>query len=156
MLLLALKMLLFWHQKLATLHIMHFFHNNDFNFGLNVSFRKKEREKAREAALQDLSKLGNLGALTGLEIVEGEEDEEEEVFGETYDKTEFEDTRRNATTIRLETEQNLLIKRMEVATKAFDEDLMGTVWSKLVMGHDQNFCELRVNRDFTFHRYHET
>ena len=112
---------------------MHFFHNNDFNFGLNVSFRKKEREKAREAALQDLSKLGNLGALTGLEIVEGEEDEEEEVFGETYDKTEFEDTRRNATTIRLETEQNLLIKRMEVATKAFDEDLMGTVWSKLVM-----------------------
>ena len=74
-----------------------------------------------------MSKLGNLGALTGLEIVEGEEDEEEEVFGETYDKTEFEDTRRNATTIRLETEQNLLIKRMEVATKAFDEDLMGTV-----------------------------
>ena len=120
-------MLQFWHQKLTTLHIMHFFHNNDFNFGLNVSFRKKEREKAREAALQDLSKLGNLGALTGLEIVEGEEDEEEEVFGETYDKTEFEDTRRNATTIRLETEQNLLIKRMEVATKAFDEDLMGTM-----------------------------
>ena len=110
-----------------------------------MSFRKKEREKAREAALQDLSKLGNLGALTGLEIVEGEEDEEEEVFGETYDKTEFEDTRRNATTIRLETEQNLLIKRMEVATKAFDEDLMGTVWSKLVMGRDQNFCESSVN-----------
>ena len=124
---------------MATLHIMHFFHNNDFNLDLNVSFRKKEREKAREAALQDLSKLGNLGALTGLEIVEGEEDEEEEVFGETYDKTEFEDTRRNATTIRLETEQNLLIKRMEVATKAFDEDLMGTVVQNVNCFLDQVF-----------------
>ena len=36
-------------------------------------FRKKEREKARESALQDLTKLGNLGALTGLEIIEQDE-----------------------------------------------------------------------------------
>ena len=75
-------------------------------------FRKKEREKARESALQDLTKLGNLGALTGLEIVEGEEEDEADVFEESYDKTDLEDTRRNSTTIRLETEQNALIKSM--------------------------------------------
>ena len=45
-------------------------------------YRKKEREKDRGGVLADLSKLGNLGALTGLEIEE--EEEEDEVFGETY------------------------------------------------------------------------
>ena len=82
------------------------------HFRLLLYFRKKEREKARESALQDLTKLGNLGALTGLEIVEGEEEDEADVFEESYDKTDLEDTRRNSTTIRLETEQNALIKRM--------------------------------------------
>ena len=75
-------------------------------------FRKKEREKARESSLQDLTKLGNLGALTGLEIIEGEDEDEADVFEESYDKTDLEDTRRNSTTIRLETEQNALIKSM--------------------------------------------
>ena len=80
------------------------------HFQLLLYFRKKEREKARESALQDLTKLGNLGALTGLEIVEGEEEDEADVFEESYDKTDLEDIRRNSTTIRLETEQNALIK----------------------------------------------
>ena len=63
-------------------------------------FRKKEREKDRLAALQDLSKLGNLGALTGLEIEE--EGEEEEVFSTTYDdQTTVEDNRQNSISIRL-------------------------------------------------------
>ena len=82
------------------------------HFRLLLYFRKKEREKARESALQDLTKLGNLGALTGLEIIEGEEEDEADVFEESYDKTDLEDTRRNSTTIRLETEQNALIKSM--------------------------------------------
>ena len=82
------------------------------HFRLLLYFRKKEREKARESALQDLTKLGNLGALTGLEIVEGEEEDEADVFEESYDKTDLEDIRRNSTTIRLETEQNALIKSM--------------------------------------------
>ena len=42
------------------------------NFRL-LYFRKTEREKVRESALQDLTKLGNLGALTGLEIIEEDE-----------------------------------------------------------------------------------
>ena len=72
-------------------------------------FRKKEREKGREQGLQDLSKLGNLGALTGLEIVEGEE-EGDEVFEDTYDKTEFEAIRRSSTTIRYSVTRNSMLK----------------------------------------------
>ena len=49
--------------------------------------------------MADLSKLGNLGALTGLEIEE--EDEEDEVFDQTYlDNTALEDDRQNSISIR--------------------------------------------------------
>ena len=64
--------------------------------------------------------------MTGLEIVEGTEDEEE-VFQEAYDKTELEGDRRDSTTLRLETQQNSLIKRMEVTTRAFDIDLLAII-----------------------------
>ena len=70
--------------------------------------------------------FATLGALTGLEIVEGTEDEEE-VFQEAYDKTELEGDRRDSTTLRLETQQNSLIKRMEVTTRAFDIDLLAII-----------------------------
>ena len=61
--------------------------------------RKKEREKDSSKALADLSKLGNLGALTGLEIEE--EEEEEEVFDQTYeDSTTVEEDRQNSVSIR--------------------------------------------------------
>ena len=46
-----------------------------------------------------MSKLGNLGALTGLEIEE--EEEEDEVFDQTYeDHTTMEDDRQNSISIR--------------------------------------------------------
>ena len=64
--------------------------------------------------------------MTGLEIVEGTEDEEE-VFQEAYDKTELEGDRLDSTTLRLETQQNSLIKRMEVTTRAFDIDLLAII-----------------------------
>ena len=61
--------------------------------------RKQERQKDRQTALADLSKLGNLGALTGLEIEE--EEEEDEVFDQTYeDQTTMEEDRQNSISIR--------------------------------------------------------
>ena len=70
---------------------------NSLTFAL--LFRKQERQKDRSGALADLSKLGNLGALTGLEIEE--EEEEDEVFDQTYlDNTALEDDRQNSISIR--------------------------------------------------------
>ena len=67
-----------------------------------------------------------MGALTGIEIEE--EEEEDEVFGETYaDHTGLEESRKSSIEIRLETEQNALIKRMEMSTKAFDVDLQAII-----------------------------
>ena len=67
-------------------------------------FRKKEREKDRLAALADLSKLGNLGELIGLDIEEEEfSEEEDDVFGESYEKgdhTGLEEARQNSVSLR--------------------------------------------------------
>jgi hypothetical protein len=82
-------------------------------------YRKKEREKGSSTTVQDISKLGFLGALTGLaleeekEMLEGEAVEEED----TKDQTETEEIRQNSIDIRLQTEQNALIRRMEQSTK---------------------------------------
>ena len=106
-------------------------------------YRKQERQKDRQTALQDLSKLGNLGALTGIEIEE--EEEEDEVFGESYsDHTRLEESRKSSIEIRLETEQNALIKRMEVSTKAFDIDLQAIIEKKKEMSVNLKHAEVTV------------
>ena len=90
-----------------------------------------------------MSKLGNLGALTGIEIEE--EEEEDEVFGETYaDHTGLEDSRKSSIEIRLETEQNALIKRMETTTKAFDIDLQAIIERKKEMSVNLKYAEVTV------------
>lgn len=90
-----------------------------------------------------MSKLGNLGALTGIEIEE--EEEEDEVFGESYsDHTRLEESRKSSIEIRLETEQNALIKRMEVTTKAFDIDLQAIIEKKKEMSVNLKHAEVTV------------
>ena len=90
-----------------------------------------------------MSKLGNLGALTGIEIEE--EEEEDEVFGESYsDHTRLEESRKSSIEIRLETEQNALIKRMEVSTKAFDIDLQAIIEKKKEMSVNLKHAEVTV------------
>ena len=90
-----------------------------------------------------MSKLGNLGALTGLEIEE--EEEEDEVFGETYsDHTGLEESRKSSIEIRLETEQNALIKRMETTTKAFDIDLQAIIEKKKELSVNLKHSEVTV------------
>ena len=87
--------------------------------------------------------MGNLGALTGIEIEE--EEEEDEVFGESYsDHTRLEESRKSSIEIRLETEQNALIKRMEVTTKAFDIDLQAIIEKKKEMSVNLKHAEVTV------------
>ncbi len=66
----------------------------------NFVFRKRQRESDRMAALADVSKLGNLGALAAWTLEEGDEEDNEEVEEEEFYQTETEIEKQNAIDIR--------------------------------------------------------
>lgn len=102
------------------------------------------------AALSDISKLSGgvaggpagSGTIAGWALEEGEEDEKEEEV--EYADSEIEQAMRDDVDTRCQTDQDVLIRRMEDSIRVFDDDLQTTVEQKKNLATKLKYAEIKI------------